>query len=165
MAAQVQVFGPCQVYLDNVFFGYTRNGADFTDEGYFLDVPGDERGGDEGPPIDVQYLGFIARVRLEFTKWDAAVADLAAARVKASGLGLYDNRGASGRLMFSSGYHFNLKLVPLATTVNTGAGASIVYPLAFPRQPIEINKGTKFSSLIMEFECHPDTSGQVYYAD
>ena len=43
--------------------GYTRNGADITHEGFFLDVPGDENGGDEGPPIEIQFLGEIARVR------------------------------------------------------------------------------------------------------
>jgi hypothetical protein len=43
--------------------GYTRNGADLTTEGFWIDVPGDENGGDSGPPIEIQYVGEMARVR------------------------------------------------------------------------------------------------------
>ena len=63
MPPQIQVAGLAPIKVDGELLGYTRNGADTTKEAYWLDVPGDENGGDDGPPIDVQYLGEIARVR------------------------------------------------------------------------------------------------------
>jgi hypothetical protein len=165
MAAQVQVFGPCNVYIDDVHLGLTRNGVEFTDEGFFLDVPGDENGGDEGPPIDVQYLGIIARLRMEFTKWNGTVGDTVAARVKGATVGTVDSQNnPSGTLMFTDGNYFVVKLIPTNTSATTPQNASIQYNVCFPRQAIEINKGTKYSTFVIEFECHKDSSGVVYQA-
>ena len=43
--------------------GYTQNGVQIEEELYTGDVKGDENGGEEGPPIDVQYFGEVHRVR------------------------------------------------------------------------------------------------------
>ena len=58
VTVKITPYGGAQASL-----GYTRNGVDITFEGFFLDVMGDETGGDDGPPIDRQYLGEIARIR------------------------------------------------------------------------------------------------------
>ena len=157
MAVQVVVNGLCRVYLDtgaaNALeeLGRTRNGADVTLESRFVDVPGDEFGGEEGPPVDVQYLGAIARVRLELTKFDDAVAD----KVRAV---LYDGTAGTpmgpGTLVFQDRQEFRLLLKTVRKPMN--------FERAFPRQAVEQNKGTKFSTLVVEFECHEDDVGVLY---
>jgi hypothetical protein len=152
MPPQIQVAGLAAIKIDGELLGYTRNGADTTKEAYWLDVPGDENGGDDGPPIDVQYLGEIARVRLEFTKWDEAVANKVRARVKGGTAG---SPADAGTLMAGDG-----KTVTL--TIDSPQLTRHFYK-AFPRMPIEMNRGTKFSTLVCEFECHKDgETGQLY---
>ena len=74
MAVAVQVAGLATIKIAAAVgsplytLGYTQNGAFITTEGYTVNVPGDENGGDDGPPIEIQSLGETARVRLEFTK-------------------------------------------------------------------------------------------------
>ena len=37
------------------------------------------------------------------------------------------------------------------------------FPMAFPRQPVELNVGTKFSTLLVEFEAHERVADSVLY--
>ncbi len=134
--------------------GYTRNGAETTKEGFFLDVPGDQLGGDDGPPIDVQYFGEIVRVRCELTKFDNAVADELKSRTLNGTAGA---PVAAGSLMFGAAD----KAIRLCIK---SAGDPINFLRAFPRFPIEQNRGTKFSTLKIEFECHANAAGVVYNA-
>jgi hypothetical protein len=157
MAKQVISFGAALVFVDSVELGYTRNGVDFTDEGYFIDVPGDEFGGDEGPPIDIQFLGTIARFRCEFTKYDSAVAAQLAGRVNGAQAGTVtsDNGNPPGTFLFQEELFYSVKL-------QNPNGGELTFPRAIIRNPIEINKGTKFSTLIMEVEGHRNTDGRIY---
>ena len=77
--------------------GYTEDGAQVTPTAYWADVPGDENGGPEGPPIDVQYLGETVDVRLVLTSWETTVADAMAARLAGGTAG---TPGTPGTLMF-----------------------------------------------------------------
>lgn len=154
MARVVVVGGLCDVQVDSngngtqlVSLGYTANAADVTREAFWLNVPGDENGGDDGPPIEIQFLGEIARIRLELTKWDIAVAAQIEARAQSFTSG---QPGTAGTLMFADTQYFRLLLRTPTTPLN--------FPLAIPRGQIEINRGTKFSRLILEFECHKDGS-------
>jgi hypothetical protein len=157
MAVAVNVDGSTLVKFgltgDLKDLGYTRNGVDVTLEGYFVDIPGDQNGGDDGPPVDVQYLGEIARVRAELTKYDTAIALTIYERFPASAAGVPVNAAASSLLM-ANNQHRELQLNSTARTMTFGA--------AFPRSPVEINKGTKFSTLVCEFECHAHDLGVVY---
>lgn len=150
--------------------GYTRNGVNTTHEAFWLDVPGDANGGDEGPPIDIQFLGEIVRVRVELTKWDAAVFGRLCERFGGAEAldGITPVAGTpvpAGSLVFANAGHMNL----LISTANTEAWNAIQFPAAIPRQPIEINRGTKFSTVVCEFECHKDpiaasaTCGVLYF--
>ena len=144
-------FGPNGSILD---LGYTRNGADITLEGYFVDIPGDQNGGDDGPPVDVQYLGEIARVRTELTKYDVAVALDVYERFPKSAAGVPLNTPGTTLLFENT----NGRELILSSTNRT-----MTFWEAFPRSPIELNKGTKFSTLVCEFECHQRSStGKVY---
>jgi len=152
MAVQVQVAGLATIKIDGEILGYTRNGADVTKEGYWLDVPGDQNGGDDGPPVDIQYLGEVARVRLEMTKWEETVADKIRARVKAQAVG---QPADAGTLMFRDAKYLRLTIDAPNLPRN--------FPVAIPRMPIEMNRGTKFSTLVCEFECHKNASTGVLF--
>ena len=129
-------------------FGYTMDGARITTEGFTVNVPGDENGGDEGPPVEIQYLGEIVRVRLEMTKWDVSVGNVLSARFKGGTAGV---PVAAGSLVFSAGGYFRL--------VISAANAPWNFPCAtLIKQPIEINAGTKYSKLLVEFECYKNPS-------
>ena len=133
--------------------GYTQNGAQITFEGYELRVPGDENGGDDGPPVEIQYLGQTARVRLELTKFDPNVSDLVLARLALGTLGTPITTGTpTGTLLFADQQFFRL-------VIN-----SPIRPFNFPcavlaKAPQELNVGTKFQRHIIEAECykHPTT--------
>jgi hypothetical protein len=137
--------GSAQASATNRLLGYSRNGIDITHEAFFLDVPGDYYGGDDGPPIDIQHLGEISRVRMELTKWDMDTLALIRSRIRGVAAGIINT---PGRLMFAGSECFGL----LISTAD--AGYRIGWDLAIPRMPIEENRGTKFSTLIMEWECH-----------
>lgn len=152
MAMGPQVFGPALIKLDTESLGYTRNGADVRGKGFFGDVPGDENGGEAGPPIDIQYFGETASVRLELTKYDPTVAAKALARLKGSAEGVV---GTAGTLMFGDSMTASLSIAP-------PAGQALMFGRAFLRGDWEINRGSRYSTLVLEFECHKDQNGRLY---
>jgi len=137
--------------------GYSRNGAEITKEAFMLDVPGDENGGDDGPPVDIQNLGEIIRVRLELTKYDRDVTIKIEPREKGGSAGVIATPGA---LMFAGEKFMRLLLSTPNNPVN--------FPWAIPREPIDVNLGTKFSTLLLEFVCYKDptsaNTGVIYNA-
>tara|TARA_Y100000310_G_scaffold199050_1_gene199032 strand:- start:3441 stop:3947 length:507 start_codon:yes stop_codon:yes gene_type:complete len=125
--------------------GYTRNGVDVTFEGYFLNVPGDQNGGDEGPPIEIQHFGETARIRMELTKWEAATVNKIIQRVRGNVTpGTFPTPGT---LMIAGSGTFRLLINTVSSPYN--------FPVAIPRMPTEINRGTRFSTLILEWEAYP----------
>jgi hypothetical protein len=159
MAQQVHIAGAALIKVGTGSagaleeLGYTRNGANIRPEGYFLNVPGDQNGGDDGPPIEVIYMGETARVRIELTKFDSAIADKIACRVRGGTAG---TPAAAGTAMFAGDYTVRV----LVSTTN----APINFLRCIPREPVEINKGTKFSTLVFEFEAHKNAAGVLYNA-
>lgn len=143
--------------------GFTRNGVDITEEPFFINVPGDENGGDDGPPIDVQWVGTLHRIRITLTKWDKAVSDKLTNRVQGN-----DTPGdlsgiTPGDFMIGDGLHNRLILDANDATFDRN------YRLAILRDNVEINKGTKFAELVLVYECHkplftgaPITKGIIY---
>jgi len=153
MAVIVQVPGLATVLVDEGVLGYTRNGVEITHDASWLDVPGDQNGGDDGPPIDVQFSGMIDRVRMELTKWDNTVADLIRPRLSGAVAG---TAAPAGTLMFGDDKTYRLRIAV------DGLVLHFDYPRAFPRMPIEENRGTKFATLVIEWECHQDADRKVY---
>ncbi len=132
--------------------GYTRNGAEITAESFMTDVPGDQNGGDDGPPVEIQYLGEIVRVRLELTKFDTDVAAKVEARLKD---GTFGSVPLPGQLIMAGQQYARLLLATPTGPRN--------YLRAIPRMPIEHNAGTKFTILVVEFECHAPAGGGVMF--
>lgn len=153
MAATPQVFGPAVIKVGAALdtLGYTRQSAEIRSQAFFVDVPGDENGGDQGPPIDVQYLGEICRIRLELTKWDEAVADDVRSRLLG---GTEGQPGTPGTFMFQGA-----KTIRVLVHSTTGP---MNFPRCFLRNEWEINKGAHYSTLVLEFEAHKDGSGVLY---
>lgn len=163
MAVAVQVSGLVTVKVgkegcqNNALetLGYTVNGARIRVETYFDEVHGDQYGGDQGPPIELVYLGERAVVNLEMSKWDAQVADKIAGRLYGKTAGkIVDQVGdytvGPGTPVFAPGFAYRLVL-----HVAGQGQTSWDFPRAVPREPIEINKGTRHSVLLLVFDCYP----------
>lgn len=169
-APGVKVFGPALVQIEDFAIqdtwrsvGYTRNGVDQTDEAFWLDVPGDQHGGDDGPPIDIQFLGEIARVRCELTKWNVFNVDRIRSRVNAIGAAPgYVPCNFIGGLMIAGSGHFRLQIVPTCLQPDQEY-YFYTFHRAIPRAPIEVNHATKFATMILEFECHRDPATGLIY--
>lgn len=123
--------------------GYSVNGIRIFEDVYTGDVPGDQNGGDAGPPIDVQYFGQVDRVELEMSKYDAAVLAKLAPRLLGGSAGVI---GTAGTLFAGGSKYFRLLLTATNFTRN--------YLAAIPRGAIESNWGTKFSVIRVIFDCH-----------
>lgn len=133
--------------------GYTRQGVDVRSQAFFVDVPGDENGGDQGPPIEIQYMGEIARIRLELTKWDDAIA--AKIRTRLLG-GAEGTPGTPGTFMFGDSKTVRVTISSINNDMN--------FPRCFIRDAWEINVGTRYSTLVVELEAHKDATGVLYNA-
>ena len=162
MAEVIQVHGACECQISTnaqgggalTTLGFTRNFAEIRKEARFLDVPGDENGGDDGIPIDIQYLGEIAIIRLELTKYDTTAANHVRARLDGVTTGVNATIGA---LVLSATNTMRLLLKSPTLPFN--------FPLVVPNGAIEIGIGTKYSTLICEFTAYPNaTSGLLYNA-
>lgn len=132
--------------------GYTRNGADVSEEGFFVDVPGDENGGDSGPPIDIQYMGEMARVRIELTKFDTTILAKVMKRLNDAGK-TSGAVGTVGKFIFLNSIGFRLCIDSPADPHN--------FPLAVPRAPTQRNMGTRFTMKVLEFDCYKDSNGVI----
>ena len=156
MPSTVHTLGPARIRVDtgaaNALeeLGYSAEGVTIREEARRLDVPGDENGGSEGVPIDIQYLGQIHFVTFELTKYDELILDKLTPRIYGGTAG---TEGTIGTLLVANGF----RLLIHSTTEPRN------YLLAMPLEPVETNKGTKFSRVIMGFECYP-SSGTIYNA-
>src|SRR5262245_32056602 len=141
MSATPQNHGKAAILVDTgssnalELLGYTRNGADVSTEGFWIDIPGDENGGDSGPPIEIQYLPEMARVRLEFTKFDQTVMDKVLRKLntltKVAG-----SIGVAGTFVFANAYSFRLVIDTPTQPRN--------FWRAVPRAPTQRNMGVRF---------------------
>lgn len=161
MAAAVNIPGPCEVLVDTgtsnalETLGWTVNGAQVEQIDYRHEVKGDQNGGDEGSPIEVQHLGFIHRVTLELSKYDEAIMSKLQATVYG---GTEGTRSAMGLPLSSNSFRLLLKPALSGTTT---AQAVRNYPIAMLKQPAHV-VGTKATQKRMTFECHPNSSSVVY---
>jgi len=135
--------------------GYTRNGADVSEEGFWIDVPGDQNGGDNGDPIDIQYIGEMARVRLELTKFDTAILSKVMKRLN-DATKTEGTVPTPGRFVFLNADWYRL-------LINTPTDPKN-FLRAIPRAPTQRNMGTRFTMKVIEFDCYKDDSGVLYNA-
>ena len=187
-----QVEGPAYVYLNLgangafVQVGWTRDGVMFTPEAYWAEIKSDDNGGEGGPPTELEYLGETSRIRCEMIKYDYSNTLILETRlngkwgynnypeVTGPGGGFVANGavgqvGFPGTLVFANAFSFALAINYLG--VNTFGAQQLtqsypywrVYPRCVPRHALEVNKGTKFSTFVAEFEAYRTAGGQLFW--
>ena len=148
-----QVAGPVIVTYNTVQIGYSRDGVTIRIEPKWGDIFSDDFGGAGGAPADTQLLGAIASVTADFPKYDQTEAHKLTAFEKAGTAGVLPQLGTLIRQ--ESEY---------AVLLLDGKNEDWSFPVAFMRQPIEVNKGTKFSTLVCGWECWiNDTSARLIF--
>ena len=145
--------------------GYTQDGAYLSFQPFLQDVPGDENGGDAGPPIDQVWMGEVAQVQLDFTKWDAVIAAAIVKRMREftnrSGTltdpTKYGARAAAGTLTFDNAFCLLID----------APYQKLCFPCALPNQAQQLNLGTKFSRWSVVFSCYRNSwvNGGILYQD
>lgn len=159
MAATINVAGASPVYVDTgsahalELLGYTADGCEIDFPGYFLDVPVDDHGGESGDPADVQYMGDTARIQLNLTKWDEAVADKIRPRLYGGSVGVVGTRGS---LMIGGALTYRLLINSPTRPYN--------FPVVIFRDAHRINKGTKYSTWVNGGVAYPNASSVLYNA-
>lgn len=160
MAVQIEVKGPALIKIASPaggsleILGYTNNGVEITEEIYTGRVDGDQNGGEEGPPLDLQYFGEVHIVQMTLTKFDKAVLN----KIRASYAGATAGTpGTPGTLMFQDEKAFRLLI---ASTNDPRNYTNVVF-----HRPKTLNVGTKHQRAIVVAECHKHpTTGVLYNA-
>lgn len=138
-------------------FAYTADGVRVTQNPFYYQVPGDQNGGSDGPPIDLQILGETADITLDITKFDTTQMGYICSFINGGTSGVVPT---SGTLMFQEAKTFRVLIVPTLNSV-------VTRPLNFPRcivNPVELNKGVKFTRPFLSFTAHKDDSGILFNA-
>lgn len=116
--------------------GYTVNGVDIEEQNFYIDVHGDEHGGDAGPPIDIQWVGQLHILRMTLSKFDKTILDKIRPGLRGKVLG--EVLAADiGSLIFAGGFSYRVVLNSL-TTAHERDYLQCVF-----RDPITANLGTK----------------------
>jgi hypothetical protein len=157
MAATIQVAGLVTVKADTgsahslETLGYTENGVEIQENMFTYDVHGDENGGDQGPPIDVQNMGQVDIIRMTFTKWDDAV--MAKIRPTAYG-GTAGTSPTAGALAIQGSGTFRLLI--------DGVNFDRNYTTVIFREAKELNVGTKHSKAVVVAHGYKNASGVIW---
>lgn len=145
MAIQHEVAGPVIVTFDSLQLGYTRDGARIRLEPKWGDVHSDDYGGAGGAPADAQILGAVATVTCELTKYDIAELHKLTAFGEDPASATAFTLPAYGTLVRQDSKTQVLLL--------DGVNEDWTFSTAFVRQAMEVNKGTRFSTFMVGFEC------------
>lgn len=147
MTIQHKVAGPVLIKYNTVSLGYSRDGVSIRIEPRWLDIFSDDFGGAGGAPADAQFLGGIATVTAELPKYEAAEVHKLAAFEKAGTAGIFPQFGTLIR-----------QEQEYAVLLLDGKNEDWTFSVAFMRQPQEVNKGTKFSTYVLGWECWIDNT-------
>jgi hypothetical protein len=160
MAATFQAFGAAQIWVKTnstwSWLGFNRDRGDIRVNAHMIDVHSDEKGGDAGPPAEIQMLGQTAVVRCELSRWDTTVMAAIQSRINASSAVA---EGASsayrGKFIFANSYHFELIVASLLKLW--------YFTCTVPREPTHLNPGTAFSIQEVIFDAYEDPSTGCLY--
>lgn len=157
MALTIPLAGPVLIRVNPgnglADLGYSANGVTVEEQDFTENVPGDERGGDAGPPIDIVQHGQIHIIQLELTKWDTAIMARVANRLSAAS----PVAGVITRTKLYLGDNMAMRLILV------GPGYTRNYPLAIPRGPIRMAPvGSRPSRQTLSFECHEGDAGLMW---
>lgn len=120
--------------------GYTRDGAQISVQGKFIEIPSDDYGGAGGAPSDRQFLGGEAIISLDLTKYDTAFVHALTSFNHAGAIGVFP---AYGSLMRQDSLGNTLLL--------SGDNESWTFGYAYVIGSHEFNKGTRYTSWQLTF--------------
>lgn len=170
MAQTPQITGPCEVQVNTgaagalISLGWSANGIEPRRSRLTVNVPGDQNGGDDGVPIDIQDMGGFYRVHMELTKWDSAVASnirtlgnpITATGGGFTGLTL-GTIPTVGALIIANSAYYRLLLKP------TNASFYMNFLVAIPvDDPYSVMLSSKYSTLVLDWICYPNSSGVIW---
>lgn len=151
-AALIRIAVPSSGSLEDL--GYTLNGPDTSFNSYFHDIHSDRQGGDEGPPIEVVFMGEIATITLRLVEWEATgLAKVLANRIAA---GTQGTPGTPGTTMFANTKDSRLLINSTTNPYN--------FPRVIFRDAQEINKGTKHSQALIVATAYENGAGVLWNA-
>jgi hypothetical protein len=133
--------------------GYSRDGVSIRIEPKWGDIFSDDYGGAGGAPADTQLLGAVCLVTAEMPKYDRDEVNKLTGFNKAGTVGTLPQLGTLIRQ--ESEY---------ATLLLDGKNEDFTFTIAFMRQAQEVNKGTKFSTFVVGWECWiSDTTARLLF--
>ena len=148
--------GPSVVYWDGSNIGYSRDGVNVGIDPKWYDIPSDQYGGQGGAPSDSQLLGCIARCQGELTSFEKNIV---------LRLGSYDPETADltsgvGEITLPSfGSFVRQGSYPLGKVLEIrGSNGRIKFPVAFLRNPQDLNLGTRATFYSCGWECWVDAA-------
>ena len=147
MAVEHVVAGPVTVKFNSTTLGFSRDGVTIRIEPKYGDINSDDWGGAGGAPADTQLLGATAAITADLTKYDRAECTKLTSFQKAGTAGVLP---VLGSLIRQDALYSQLDL----DGINEDWGFSI----AFMRQAIEVNKGTKYSTFLIGWEAWLSTT-------
>jgi hypothetical protein len=155
MAVAYEMKGPVAIKVDTgatnalELLGYSEDGVMIDDQVFREDIKCDLRGGQAGPPDEVQYFGAIHLIQFTLVKFDAAVLAKVLAHVYGQTAGTVADPGT-----FLSDNGFRLLLHSTSVPRN--------YLLAAPWRGMKIPAGTRATRIPMTWEAHAvDVSGTM----
>lgn len=155
MALEHVVAGKALLKFGGVDLGYSRDGITIRLDPRWHEIFSDDFGGAEGAPADVQLLGATGTVIADLTKYSKSDVEALTAFVAAGTVGILPPLGTLVR-----------QEARFAALLISGDNESWSFPMAFPGEAQEVNKGTKKSTYVIGFRCHIDntTARQLFSA-
>lgn len=144
MAVEIQVPKLAKVYIGGSLLGYTRNGCEIEAVPHMIPVPGDEHGGDDGPPIDYQHLPTLYRIHLSLTKFEKSILEAIEASITGGTAGTFATNDIGVTYIGGS----KIYRVTIVTTTSSWVRN---FPLCIPTAPPAYNLGTRFMEATVEF--------------
>lgn len=141
------------VKFGSLDLGFTRDGVTIRIEPRWLDVPSDDFAGANGIPSDAQFMGAIALIQADLTKYDKDEVRKLTSFEKAGTAGVLPQLGT---LIRQEEETSNLEL--------DGKNEDWLFDVAFNRQALEVNKGTRYSTFVCGWEAWiGDTQARVLF--
>lgn len=168
MAAQIFVPGLIKVSVAPASgsplqtLGYCSDGVHIREELRLRPVYGDEGGGAEGVPVDIQYLGQYHILRFELYRFEGAVLESVLKAFSTNQYKLRNKAFDPGWMMRQGGDHYQLELRTEYRVITADPVFKRLYPAAVLTGAPEYGVGVHEMRTVFEFTCYPDASGTIF---
>ena len=151
-------------YTQMLKVGEQMNETSISIQHYLHDVPGDRYGGPQGPPIERQMLGMVARVNFQLSRWSQAVRRALEKHNVFSNHGVVGESEVGSLLLRDRSFRVLIEpaksnTIPVGVEDEGGDYFCFNFPCAMLTSPVEVGQGTKFSMLTFSMEAHRAPDG------